>query len=99
MLDPVTAIGLTASVVQLLGSGSSFVSNCQKVFRARSSQENVELEFITEELERVNTRLIKSLQAATIKHATVPSRVTKQTKADDANDLVCFLDRISRLAS
>jgi hypothetical protein len=64
MLDPITALGLTASVVQIVDSTFRFISKCKKIYDSGSAIENVELESITTDLEIVNSGLIESLQAA-----------------------------------
>jgi len=65
MLDPITAIGLTASVVQLVESGYSFITKCKELYRGGSSADNLDLATITSDLENVNLGLIESLEAAT----------------------------------
>jgi hypothetical protein len=64
MLDAITALGLTASVVQVVDSSCRFVSQCKTIYDSGSAVENVELESITTDLEIVNSGLIESFRAA-----------------------------------
>jgi hypothetical protein len=73
MLDPTTALGLTASVVQLVESGFSFVSKCKVLFRSGSSLENTDLTILTNDIQNVNTGLVESLEVATREHRPPPS--------------------------
>jgi hypothetical protein len=65
MLDPITAIGLVASVVQLVESGHSFFAKCKAIYKSGSSVDVLDLDTISSDLENVNLGLVESLEAAT----------------------------------
>jgi len=65
MLDPITAIGLVASVVQLVESGHKFIAKCKELYKSGSSADILDLATITSDLENVNLGLVESLEAAT----------------------------------
>lgn len=86
MLDPITALGLTASVVQLVESGFTFVSKCKELYRSGSTLDNTDLTIITHDLQNVNIGLVESLEVASREHRPPPSG-TRETPGDKTDQV------------
>jgi len=98
MLDPITAIGLTASVVQLVDAGYSFITKCKEIYRSGSSTENLDIAAITSDLQNVNLGLIESLEAATREHRPPASTNNPDDiSSEDKTDQVKLLPKLSTL--
>ncbi len=64
VLDPLTALGLAANVVQFLGFAGSMVMNSAQLYRSANGtlSEDADLTIVTSDLVELNTRLKRSLR-------------------------------------
>jgi hypothetical protein len=86
MLDPITALGLAASVVQLVESGFSFVSKCKELYKLGSTIDNTDLTILTNDLQNVHIGLVESLEVAT-RERRPPSSGTRESAGDKTDQV------------
>ena len=65
-MDPVTGVGLAASVIQLLTFGIDAVKTCQEVYQKGSISDYSNLDYITDHLAGLTASLQQSLQSPDI---------------------------------
>lgn len=65
-MDPITGVGLAASVIQLLTFSISAVKKCQEVYQKGSISENSNLDYTTGHLASLTSSLQQSLQSSGI---------------------------------
>ena len=62
MLDPLTAISLSGSILQFVDFGSKVISGSYEIYQSGKGalQENLEIENITKEVNRLNVKILSS---------------------------------------
>ena len=75
-MDPVTGIGLAASVVQLVQFSINAAKTCQQIYQKGSTNELLHADFTTNQL----TNLTSSLQQSLAKHDTQSSSLSREEK-------------------
>ena len=65
-MDPITGIGLAASVVQLVHFGLSAAKTCQQIYQQGSTSELIDLDYTTSHLVNLTGSLQQSLDSASM---------------------------------
>lgn len=66
-MDPITGIGLAASVVQLVQFGIHAAQTCQQIYQQGSTSENVDADYVAGHLAKLTSSLQQSLNETQIK--------------------------------
>ena len=81
-MDPVTGIGLAASVIQLIQFGISTAKTCHELYEKGSTSEHEDLKFNADHLESLANTLQQSLQQASPAQSSLSLRGPEQDLTD-----------------
>ncbi|MCJ1360311.1 MAG: hypothetical protein MMC33_010316 [Icmadophila ericetorum] len=107
-MDPVSAIGLASSVVQLVDFGSKLVSAGNELYKKGSLAEHVELQEIGEEFKKLSKNIQNSLKPDYYLPDALNQNAPKQTPEEDALESIAikcneiaqeFIDALDQLKS